>query len=148
MRFSILFTLLLTYSFSQAQQFAGTWEGAYITADTSFWNTIKLDIKYSGSNIYTIKSYTKDKAASGNDTFIVCMMSYKIIKSDSIILYETGVLDSAGVNSETCLQTMKLKLLMKHRVCELTGQWYCDDENDKRRGYIRLVGKACIVFND
>lgn len=146
MRYSIFFSLVLISSFSQAQQFAGLWEGTYITADTSYWNTIKLDIKYKGAGNYEIKSFTKDKTMNGADSFMVCKMDYKILPGNSIVLYERAVFDSAGINDDACLQTMKLQLFMKHRICELAGDWYCSDENDKRRGYIRLTGKVCVVF--
>ncbi len=130
-----LFTILvLLCSTSNAQVFQGTWEGIYITSDSTFWDSIKLDCKWNSDNTYTIKSYTK-----GKNTLIVCKVEYKIISSDSLVLFETEIIEPSGEHSGICFQTMELKYRLGHHMQKnLVGHWYCTDEKSKGNGFLRL----------
>ncbi|MFN0081994.1 MAG: hypothetical protein ACKVOM_05700 [Ferruginibacter sp.] len=140
MKLLFLTTLIvLFYSSSDAQVFEGTWQGIYITSDATFWDSIKLDCKWNPDKSYSIKSYTKGKNMHGKDTIIVCKVEYKIISRDSLVLYETEILEPLGTNPGICFQTMELKYQLGHHLQKnLVGKWYCKPKKNKGGGFLRL----------
>lgn len=137
----ILFLILLFFLSTsiKAQNFEGTWEGIYITSDSSFWDSIKIDFEWKKDNSYSIKSYTKGKNNSGKDTIIVCRMEYKIISVDSLILTEAEILAPPGITPGICFQSIELKYHVgHHRSRYLLGKWYCTPDRTKGNGFIRL----------
>ncbi len=140
LRHLILISLLFLSALSKAQNFKGTWEGVYITSDSSFWDNIKLVFIWNQDDGYVVKSYTTGKNKLGKDTIIVCKVDCKIIRPDSLVLSESEILEPTGINPGICFQTMELKYYrgFGHTSTKVAGKWYCRPKESEGNGFIRL----------
>ena len=138
---ALLTFLLISFSLlSQAQKLKGTWEGVYITSDSSFWENIKIVFEWKADSTYSVKSYTAGKNKFGTDTTIVCSVDCKVITPDSLLLSEIEILEPIGTKPGICFQTMELRYYPggPHTPRNLIGKWYCSPKKAKEDGFIRL----------
>jgi len=145
MRLLLSLIFLLSVIFAKSQILKGDWEGIFITADSTFWDSIKLKIEWV-NNAYVVKSYSKEKDNFNKDINIVCKMDYKLISNDSLVLYEKDIIDPIEMRPQTCYQTMELKYKTAWYVDtprsestkELWGIWYCYPEKKEGYGFVRF----------
>jgi len=143
---------------SESQTLKGEWDGIFITADSSFWDSISLNVEWV-NNTYVIKSYSKGKDKNGKDTTIVCRMDYKLIShkdnpqtgvgAGSIVLFEKEIISPIGILPGICVQTMELNYVSGWYVGmspfsakEMSGIWYCNPDKNVGKGFIRFEKRS------
>lgn len=141
-RYIILFLFSATISFTASgQSLEGDWEGTYSVDEYNYLNIrneffINLYFQLNSDSTYTVYSTSYFNKGEYNESKAICLMTYKMIGTDSIYLEEIKDLQS-GNDELDCFQRMKLKIVIKKNQMRFIGIWDSTDDS---------CGKGTIGF--